>query len=497
MRDGERRFLHRAVVSGCALLASLLTACSTRPVNPRIEHLPPDGGYRYIAASTPGASSSEDLIILAFSGGGTRAAAFSYGVLEALRSVEIAAPDRPPARLLDSVSVITGVSGGSFTALAYGLYGERLFDDYEQRFLKRDVEGTLLARLFDPSYWGALLSTGVGRSELAADYYDEILFSGATFADLAKRPGPRIVANATDLSSGARFYFSQTVFDIICSDLNSIRLARAAAASSAVPIVLSPLTLDNYGGTCSYRAPQWLSVLDTVSPGERQATLNAMGLQEMREFGDGKTKPYIHLVDGGIADNLALRGVLAVLEEHELLRRLGVPTQFDRTRRIVVFVVNSLSKPTHGWDRREDAPGPIEVLLQAIGVPIDYYSHAAVEQLQSLDAQWHMLRGIRDAALPADLEKPAFVAARRVPEAQLFVVNVSFDELKNPGEVERLNQLPTSLVLAPAAVDELRRAAHRIVFASPAMTSYLASLRAQGYRVTVPTTDPAAKNGVP
>lgn len=197
---------------------------------------------------------------------------------------------RIAGRLLDSVSVITGVSGGSFTALAYGLYGDKLFDDYEQRFLKRDVEGTLLARLFDPSYWGALLSTGWGRSEMAADYYDELLFHGATFADLGRRPGPRIVANATDLSSGARFYFSQTVFDIICSDLDSVRLARAAAASSAVPVVLSPLTLDNYGGTCGYRAPQWLSALDTVLPEERRAALAALGTQEMRAFGDGKAK---------------------------------------------------------------------------------------------------------------------------------------------------------------------------------------------------------------
>ena len=35
------------------------------------------------------------------------------------------------------------MSGGSFTALAYGLYGDKLFADYEQRFLKRDVQGEL------------------------------------------------------------------------------------------------------------------------------------------------------------------------------------------------------------------------------------------------------------------------------------------------------------------------------------------------------------------
>jgi len=88
--------------------------------------------------------------------------------------------------MLDEVDVVTGVSGGSFTALAYGLYGDRLFDGYEQDFLKRDVEATLLRRLIDPMYWGDLWSTGWGRSELAARYYDEILFHGATFGDLQR-----------------------------------------------------------------------------------------------------------------------------------------------------------------------------------------------------------------------------------------------------------------------------------------------------------------------
>src|SRR5262249_60696387 len=126
----------------------------------------------------------EDVIILAFSGGGMRAAAFSYGVLEVLRRIEISTRAGRKVRLLDEVDLITGISGGSFTALAYGLYGEKLFGEYEKRFLKRDVQGELLARTLNPLNWPALLSTGWGRSELAANLYDEILFNGATFADL-------------------------------------------------------------------------------------------------------------------------------------------------------------------------------------------------------------------------------------------------------------------------------------------------------------------------
>jgi len=55
--------------------------------------------------------------------------------------------------MLSEVDLISSVSGGSFTALAYALYGERLFNHYEQQFLKRDVEGELLKGLFDPLTW--------------------------------------------------------------------------------------------------------------------------------------------------------------------------------------------------------------------------------------------------------------------------------------------------------------------------------------------------------
>jgi len=89
----------------------------------------------------------QDLVILAFSGGGTRAAAFSYGVLETLRDIEVTNASGSKTRLLDEVDVITGVSGGSFTALAYGLYGERLFALFEKSFLKQDVQGALIRRL--------------------------------------------------------------------------------------------------------------------------------------------------------------------------------------------------------------------------------------------------------------------------------------------------------------------------------------------------------------
>jgi NTE family protein len=215
----------------------LLAGCATRPVNPRIAEFVPDRGYQY-STRVKHSKDPQNLVILAFSGGGTRAAAFSYGVLETLRRTEVVGPKGVKFRLLDEVDIITGVSGGSFTALAYGLYGERLFDEYEKRFLKRNVQGELISRLFNPAKWGELSSTGWGRSELAAQLYDEILFEGATFADLDRGDGPMISVVATDISTGSRLAFTQSVFDAVCSDLDPMRLSRADASSSAVPVVL-------------------------------------------------------------------------------------------------------------------------------------------------------------------------------------------------------------------------------------------------------------------
>jgi NTE family protein len=134
--------------------------------------------------------------------------------------------------LIDAVDVVTGVSGGSFTALAYGLYGDKLFDDYEKRFLKRNVQGEIIKRTFAPTSWGSLSSTGWGRSELAAQLYDEILFEGATFGDLNRGNGPFIIASATDLSTGNRLAFTQNAFDVLCSSLDSVPLSAPRGLSA-------------------------------------------------------------------------------------------------------------------------------------------------------------------------------------------------------------------------------------------------------------------------
>ncbi|MFO1304841.1 MAG: patatin-like phospholipase family protein [Burkholderiales bacterium] len=458
----DKRALAKLLI---ALSAAALAGCATRPVNPRIEHFDPTVPYR-IERPSGNVEDHQNFILMAFSGGGTRAAAFAYGALETLRDMEVTTRSGKHIRALDEVDVISGISGGSFTALAYGLYGDKLFEVYEKQFLKRDVQGELIARALNPLNWGALASTGWGRSELAADLYDEILFHGATFAHL-KWDGPRIDVGATDLAGGTRLAFNRENFDVLCTDLDSFRLARAAAASSAVPVVLSSITIDNYGGTCDYRFPSWLRVfLDNPNP-PRPAARTLKRMEDLLAYTDRTKRPYLHLVDGGVSDNIGVRGALDVLATFESLHAAGIATPYDRVKNVFVFVVNSLAVPPNDWDLKENPPGTFDVLIKAAGTPIDTYSYDTVETLKDMQARWQTLREVRDAIKPIAEANPKLGFILRAPEVDIHVIDVSFAALKNTAERDYLNQLPTSFVLPADAVDRLRAAARAAIIDSP------------------------------
>jgi NTE family protein len=414
---------------------------------------------------------------MSFSGGGTRAAAFSYGVLEELRRTEIVVNGQR-RRLLDEVDLITGVSGGSFTALAYALHGERLFDEYEQRFLKRDVEGELLSRALNPFNWWKFVGGTAGRSELAAELYDEILFENATFADLLQKDGPVAIATGTDISTGYRLAFFQNDFDLICSDLNSVHLSRAAATSSAVPVVLSALTYDNYGGTCGYQYPAWF---DAVTRTEGRARPTARAFQRylaMESFQNSKDRPYIHLVDGGVADNIGIRGVIETLEELGASAKFRGQVGFGVVKRIVILVVNSHASPKTDWDQEEDPPGMFAQLLQSSGVPIDRYSFETVESLKDRAqiVEWRRELAITRLRLAGKTQAEAEAA---VPKITLQVVDVAFDAIPDPKEREYFMNLPTSFVLEPEQVDRLRDVAGELLRQSP---DYATVVREMGGR---------------
>jgi NTE family protein len=458
----------------------LVAGCANRPINPPLEQVEPDRGYRpALLLKQRENNDPTTLFVLSFSGGGTRAAALSYGVLEELRRTEYVADTGETRRLIDEVDVITGVSGGSFTALSYALYGDRLFEEYEQRFLKRNVQGALSRRFFlNPNNWFRLMSGNFGRSEIAAEYYDEILFEGATFNDLLDRQGPAAIASGTDITFGARFAFYQEDFDLLCSDLGPITLSRAAATSSAVPTVLSPVTLNNYAGGCGYRYPAWVDDILKLDQHLRPAGRSLERYRNMEMFRDSAERPYIHLVDGGVSDNIGVRGVLEAFEEMNISRDFSESRDFDRIRRIFMIVVNAHSDHQKDWEKNASPPGTIKQLVQSSGVPIERYSFETVELMKDRAEVADMRRRLQIAE--AQLDGATLAEAEAMyPRHDFYVMDVSFDKVRDPADRAYFMSLPTSFVLEPEAVDRLVGIAGELMRQAPVYRDILATIGAR------------------
>ena len=280
----------------------------------------------------------------------------------------------------------------------------------------------------------------------------------------------------------------------MCADLTTFRLARAAAASSAVPVVLSPITINNYGGTCDYREPAWLRQFTDVAKRPRPAGRILKRVQKLRELDDAVEDPYFHLVDGAVSDNLGLRGVLDALEALEALRLAGKATPLDHTRRIIIFVVNSVSSPSTDWNKSEDPPSSLAILTKAAGVPVDRYASESVELLKDIDARWTALREIRNSVAFAKDRDSKMAHVVNAPNSDIYAIEVSFQALNGKAERDYLNQLPTSLVLSDEAVDRLRAAAATIIFDSPELREALKdeNLRIVNPPVAMPLAAPSA-----
>src|SRR5260370_38764445 len=192
-----------------------------------------------------------------------------------------------------------------------------------------------------------------------------------------------------------------------------------------------------------------------------------------------------------------MRSLLDVLETFEAMHEAGQRTPRDHIRRIIIFVVNSLSTPSTQWNMSEDSPGTVDILIKAAGVPIDRYSGEMVEQLKDIGARWEALRKIRDSVAFAKDKDPAISYVLKAPKAEAYVIDVSFQALKDKSERAYLNQLPTSFVLSDEAVDRLRAAAATIILDSPDFQPLLKDNQAIVNRPATGTTVAPAAGAVP
>jgi predicted acylesterase/phospholipase RssA len=460
-------------------LALLLVACAPfSPGNPPLAKYDPHAGYRFEQLDHPG-NSDRLFVIVTFSGGGTRAAALSYGVLEALRDTTIEWQGKRVA-LLDEIDVISSISGGSFPAAYYALRGPRIFEEFPDKFLYRQIQSELVGLLFSPISLWKLAGNGYGRSDLAAEFYDREVFDGGSYADLiAYHQRPFVIINATDMTTGTRFPFIQDQFDLMCSNLAGVPLARAVAASSAFPGGLTPLTFKNYTGTCGYVQPPWVkyAVEDHASRVNPRRTARAENRLSLADSGTER-RPYIHLTDGGVADNIGLRGPLEAISSTNHSWSVLRMMNNQRIDKLVVIVVNAATNPATERDQTPSVPGLVDTLTAAATVPLDHYSFDTVELLgarvNEFNEEARLIAGCRKLAAKKGTQCALDIPAPH--QVELYPVQVAFEYIEKADERAWFRNLPTTFELPRDAIDKLRAVGRRLLAEDPGFKQLMKAL---------------------
>jgi NTE family protein len=420
------------------------------------------------------------LVFVAFSGGGKRSSAFGHGALRGLRAIPTRLADGRPGTLLDDVDYLSGVSGGSFPAAHYGLHRERSFETFEREFLKVDVDAYLYGVYLLPWNWDWLVNPRRGTNDYMAAVYDRLMFRGATFADLQRRGAPLISINATDVANEVTFPFLNASFGLICSDLNAFPIARAVAASNGFPILLSPVTIRSYAERCSGLRPSTAPPASWAEP-HSAISRRAEMARIANRYADPAVTRYIHLMDGGIADNLALRGVLAFFvtmgsTDDAVIRHLAL-----QTRRILVLSVDGQAAPDPRLGLQPMLSGIGQVFTAVSGTQIDSYNFETLMLMQQRVRELaRHFAGIR-------CRNGRIIDGKPCDDVQGELVHVSLSGIDDPVMRARLEAIPTGLTIPDADVDALVAYGERIVRDHPVLRRLAAEAGTGEGRVEAPS----------
>jgi NTE family protein len=431
------------LLGGCGSLAV--------PMNEPLRSAAGNTEYRLLDVNRHGGAETA-LVLVALSGGGKRSAAFAFGVLRGMRDIHVR-PEGRDSTLLDEVDLLAGVSGGSFPAAHYGLYGEKSFETFPDEFLYPDIEAYIWGTFLLPWNWGWVFNPLVGTNDRMTQIYDRLMFHGATFADLYRRGRPQISINATDISFGTPFGFLPQTFDVICSDLASLPIARAVAASNGFPVLFSPVTLRNYRGPeCPLPSPVSAGAWKHAQYNLRTRAL----LENLYRYSNGQRVEWIHLMDGGISDNLALR---VLLNDMLLLdtRMDRVSAQLLPVRRILVISVDGQSAPNPNWPRQRIVSGLGQIISAVTSAQIGAYNIETLIAVGStVDSLVDKLRVMRCRHAPIILGHACGDVAGKV-------LRISLSDYPDPETRSRLLAIRTGLTLPRQQADALVAAGETMI----------------------------------
>jgi NTE family protein len=377
--------------------------------------------------------------------------------------------------LLDSLTFMSSVSGGSLTAAHYVLYGRDGLARFREEVLLRDFESGMNLSLASPANLVRLANGGLnGRSNFAQVLDDEV-FRHATFADLYARGRPEVWINATDLYHRSSFPFVPGLFNALCSDIGPYPVADAVAASMAVPVVFKPTVLRSFPKDCpSAEAP---FVEPTLANNASPRLLRSIA-EAVRSYRSIDGPGYVKLVDGGVTDNFGLSSILISRAIASNGYSPMTPRDAIRVRRLLFVVVDAGRGPSGLWNRDIEGPGGFDAAVAATDAAIDAAARLAADSFQLVLVNWReAIVRYRCGLSKAELDALGGVPANwRCDDVEFTQELLNFHSVE-PEMEARLRAIETRLRMPPQEADLAIDAGRQAVARSRTIQAFAATMR--------------------
>ncbi len=475
--------------AGAALLFAalfLLSGCATAPTD-----YPLAAGQANPPSPAVEASPAHPLVVLAISGGGSRAAALAAAIVKRLDALHYVAGGETRSLAAD-IAVVSSVSGGSVYAADLGLNGPGHAASFMDRIQHYDGIGWLAQRVLNPATWVSLQLESKTRIDLLQEMIEDLLQTNATMSAFNQPGRPLMLLNATDMVAGQVFTFDRDTLDDVCMDYDRVPVSLGVTASAAFPIAFTPVLLRNNSylpsGCPGQRNAHLAYRLPLEVPGGAYANLETYRIDRYRQSlrnetvheqgADGDIPPYrqplyLRLVDGGVGDNSGLTSLRRALLTPGGPADIGRLATQGRLRQLVVIAVNARGDPPSPLDKSTEYTN-VTTMAEAIsGTLVDSASSNAALVFQTFI---RMLTDDRDRMAAAGQAGTTFA---------VYPVSIDFDQLPNAtaaqrDERQRAKSIATSWTLQPGDVALLDHVAGELLWRHPCFLTLAADIGLQG-----------------
>lgn len=406
-----------------------------------------------------------DVVVLAFSGGGARAAAFSLGVMEGLSEM----PARSGGSIADQVVLATGASGGAFPAAWIGIHGLADFGAFRAAVLDIDWHDTLHTSILSPFNLIRLYGGGANNPDTFADELDKTIFKGAVLGDFGTSGRPNVVLSATDIANHVPFFFGPAAFSQLCTAGSDIRVADAVAASMAAPVLFRPVAVEAFASGCVAEPPDWVG--ETLNAPDAPQALGRLA-RAFEAYRDPSRIAFVHLLDGGLGDYFALGALLSARQAAASPFEPLDPADAVRLTSLTIVVVNVGQDPVDDWPLHKDGPDGRATIEAAFAGSMSAGMHATYDLLQAEVKAWEQaLRSWRCSLSKSDVRRlRGTTAGWRCGDIRLALGSISFTDLPS-GQRDSLSTIRTRMSLPADQVELLISGGHAAALASPVLNA--------------------------